>query len=487
MADAGLLAAGSRGARAYACHAADTPEAPELTDARAAYERAIRTYHEARRRGPRFREWEAATAADRARLEFYRLRDALHASPSSEPSFAPPPSSQFADAIKTRAPARRTTLSLAFNIAMPTLLFLGVAVPLAIFAITSAQQDRTSSAASSGRSTQSRRAPALSFAPEPGSKTVSRSFDLQFTSDLPLQNVGVTLVPDAGVACAATLETATQGRIRCQGLLPGGKDFTARITAVPLFATRNAEVTYEFRTLERITRLEGVKWFTEFENPVGEPFACAAASCRIIQNFTTGIDKMSAEGILAFGRQFNRSRDPGLDPAAIAETLRRLDGRNQYHYYIFGTRQEATEAAVYWLTRSGKPVVAITLGGQHAPLVVGFTGEFGDRIGDPRNRITTVIVMDPQRGDVDPRTARFRPDKSRSLTYQTGHELTLQEWFFDDWWLGASYTCCLDGVNIDRNDGAYPLPHWAGNFVIIVDDGDRDWPSDRLGRVIPRT
>jgi hypothetical protein len=38
-------------------------------------------------------------------------------------------------------------------------------------------------------------------------------------------------------------------------------------------------------------------------------------------------------------------------------------------------------------------------------------------------------------------------------------------------------------VNIERNDGAYALPHWGGQFILIVDDGDADWPSDKEGRV----
>ena len=38
-------------------------------------------------------------------------------------------------------------------------------------------------------------------------------------------------------------------------------------------------------------------------------------------------------------------------------------------------------------------------------------------------------------------------------------------------------------VNIERSDGAYPTPHWAGKFVIIVDDADAENPPDREGRV----
>jgi hypothetical protein len=37
--------------------------------------------------------------------------------------------------------------------------------------------------------------------------------------------------------------------------------------------------------------------------------------------------------------------------------------------------------------------------------------------------------------------------------------------------------------NIERNDGVYATPHWAGKFVIIVDDGDSENPPDREGRV----
>ena len=37
--------------------------------------------------------------------------------------------------------------------------------------------------------------------------------------------------------------------------------------------------------------------------------------------------------------------------------------------------------------------------------------------------------------------------------------------------------------DIERNDGAYSSPHWRGFFIILVDDGDAEWPSDREGRV----
>ncbi len=50
-------------------------------------------------------------------------------------------------------------------------------------------------------------------------------------------------------------------------------------------------------------------------------------------------------------------------------------------------------------------------------------------------------------------------------------------------WLRFVYAGVVSGVNIDRNDGAYPMPHWAGQFVLLVDDADSEWPSDREGRV----
>ena len=55
-------------------------------------------------------------------------------------------------------------------------------------------------------------------------------------------------------------------------------------------------------------------------------------------------------------------------------------------------------------------------------------------------------------------------------------------------WLVFAYATSIprpDGsvVNIERNDGAYPLPHWAGKYLILADDGDTENPPDREGRV----
>src|SRR3989442_15026670 len=167
-------------------------------------------------------------------------------------------------------------------------------------------------------------------------------------------------------------------------------------------------------------KLNDVKWFTEFEEPAGEPLACAAASCRIIQNYTTGKDPLTAQGILDLGRQFNRSRDQGLDPVAIATVLQRMDARNHYHYYRYDTREDATGAAVYWLLRSGKPVMVISLAGQHGPGLIGFQGAYGTFYDDAANRITAVGVEDPHPGPPDP-PPHSRPARNpRSPGLHTG-------------------------------------------------------------------
>ena len=211
---------------------------------------------------------------------------------------------------------------------------------------------------------------------------------------------------------------------------------------------------------------------------------CAAASVRIIQAFTTGRDVATAAKILDLGRPYNRSADPGIDPAAIAAVITALEPTNRYHYYRFRTREEATAAAVRWLARSAKPVIAISLAGQHAPVIVGAVG--------PVDAPTALVVEDPQRGDLDPRTAKHRPDKSRSSEFQTGKVIGLDEWYRDDWWLRDAYKGAIvfnvDAKvhDVDRNDGLYPRPHWDGTFVILVDDGDVDNPPDREGRVATR-
>ena len=295
----------------------------------------------------------------------------------------------------------------------------------------------------------------------------------------------VIVVPDPGFPCETSLDpSGTKGVITCQGLLRGATDYVATLSLSTIRGTFSYP--QKFKTMG--DRLTGVQWFTEFEDPKGDPLACAAASVRIVQNYTTGKDTLTATLILQQGQAYNKSRDPGIDPVAIATMQKRLGASNNYHYYRFPTREEATKSAIYWLVRSGKPVHVISLAGQHDPLLVGFTGTFGTFYDDPSNAFTQVVVEDPQRGDMRPETANHRPDKYRTPGFQTGQPLALDEWYKDEWWLAFTYSSPIrmpDGslLGVDRNDGAYATPHWGGQFVLLVDDGDADWPSDKEGRV----
>ncbi|MBU6423062.1 MAG: hypothetical protein KGJ98_01700 [Chloroflexota bacterium] len=328
-------------------------------------------------------------------------------------------------------------------------------------------------------------APTVTFLHQTCCTQAARFLDAAWGSNERISAASFSLDPAPPFACSATVDaTGLAGRFGCVGLLAGATDFVGHL----LLTTDAGTFTYEhaFRTMG--DSLQGVKWFTEFEDPTGDPVECAAASVRMIQLYTTGEDKLTATEILQAGRAFNKSADPGIDPAAIATEIHQLDPRNTYHYYRFATRADATGAAVYWLLRSGKPVIAITLAGQHAPVVTGFQGTYGTYYDDPNNKITGVVVEDPQRGDLNPATAGRRPDKPRAADYQTGHLVPLQEWNTDDWWLGYAYQGTIkmpngSYLNIDRNDRAYPTPHWAGKFVILVDDGDAANPPDREGRV----
>jgi hypothetical protein len=329
------------------------------------------------------------------------------------------------------------------------------------------------------------RPPEVKIAHETCCKQAARFLNVPWTSTEKVSAATFSLEPAPPFDCAATIDASgLKGMFGCAGFLRGATDHVARLVVTT--SAGRFPIEHRFRTMG--DRLEGVQWFTEFEDPKGDPLACAAASCRIIQLYTTGQDKMTATQILEFGRQFNRSLDPGLDPVAITTLMKRLDARNNYHYYRFNTRDEATAAAVYWLFRSGKPVMAITLAGQHGPLVIGFQGAYGTYYDDPANKITGVVVEDPQRGDMRAETANRRPDKYRAPTFQTGHLLLMDEWLRDEWWFGFAYATSIkmpDGstVNIERNDGAYPTPHWGGKFVLLVDDADAEWPSEKEGRV----
>lgn len=326
--------------------------------------------------------------------------------------------------------------------------------------------------------------PTIAITHDPCCSQTARFLNAAWTSTQPVSAVTLTVDPAPPFGCSATVDASgLRGTFGCAGFLPGATDHVAHLVFVS--GTGTYPVAHAFRTMG--DRLENVRWFTEFEDPNADPLNCASASIRIVQLFAGGEDKMTATQIQDFGHQFNVSGDPGLDPAAIATTLKRLDARDSYHYYRFATREEATASAAYWLIRSGKPVIAITLAGQHAPVVMGFQGAYGTYYDDPNNRIVGVVVQDPQRGEMRPETLDHRPDKYRTPEFQTGRLLLLDEWYGDEWWFGFAYagtiTYAGKTYEVDRSDGAYPSPHWAGKFVLVVDDGDAEWPSNKEGRV----
>ena len=329
-------------------------------------------------------------------------------------------------------------------------------------------------------SASSTTAPTVKFTQDTCCSQTARWMRASWESSDKASKAALQLTPDPGFPCTTTLDPAgTKGAMSCGGLLQPVTDYVATLSLTVGRDTFRYD--QKFKTMG--DKLTGVKWFTEFENPTGDPLACAAASIRIVQNYTAKADPMSAEQILAAGRAYNKSRDPGLDPVAIATMQKRLDPNNNYHYYRFSTREEATKSAIYWLVRSAKPVHVISLAGQHDPVLIGFTGAFGTWYADPGNRFTEVVVEDPQRGDLRPETANRRPDKYRTAGFQTGQPIGLTEWYGDEWWERFPYAGVVSGINIDRNDGAYSAPHWGNTYVLLVDDGDSEWPSDREGRV----
>ncbi len=359
------------------------------------------------------------------------------------------------------------------------------AVAVGAFVLRGAPSDVPPGAPPGLGATNAPRRPVVTFDHATCCAQTARYLRVPWESTEPVTSAVLQLVPDPGFGCESSVEpSGKKGVISCQGLLRGATDYVATLSLTTGGGTFPIE--HRFKTMG--DRLVDVKWFTEFEDAKGDPLACAAASIRIVQNYTAGSDPMTAEQILQAARPLNRSRDPGLDPAAIAGIQKKLDGRNNYHYYRVATREDATKSAVYWLLRSGKPVHVISLAGQHDPVLIGFTGTFGTYYDDGANRIAQVVVQDPQRGDMRPETASRRPDKYRTPGFQTGQPLGLDEWYRDEWWLGFAYQAVIrlpDGsnVNIERSDGAYPTPHWGGQFVILVDDADAEWPSDKEGRV----
>ena len=332
-------------------------------------------------------------------------------------------------------------------------------------------------------------APVVTLAAIRDSTQAPRFLAGRWSASIPVSDVRVMVAPAVPFACAATRDAdGRTGGYGCTGLLPAAADIQVTLTVSAGTGAATSAV-QTFRTVGN--RLVGVPWFSEFEDPAGEPLACAAASVRIIHAFTTGRDPLTATALLALGRDGNRSADPGLDPAAIAALLTRLEPTDRYHYYAFGSKEEATRAAAYWLARSAKPVIVISLAGQHAPVLTGFEGIVGTHDGDPANVVSALIVEDPQRGDLQPATRSRRPDKPRSVEFQTGKRIGIAEWNGDEWWLGYAYQGVIrmpDGSfqDIDRSDGVYARPHWGGQFVIIVDDGDLLTPPDREGRIPTR-
>jgi len=329
-------------------------------------------------------------------------------------------------------------------------------------------------------------APVITFDAPSSASQSPRWIAGRWSSTLSLADVQLSVTPRPAFGCAVTLDPGRQaGNYGCDGLLPAATDVRLELTATSALGV-SARATRSVRTMAE--RLTGVPWFTEFEDPNGEALACAAASVRIIQSFTTGRDIASARQILERGRLLNKSADPGIDPAAITAVMTALEPANRYHYYRFATREAATRAAVYWLARSAKPVIALSLAGQHGPLITGYTGAIGATLADQTN-ISGLVIEDPQRGDLDPATAKHRPDKSRSAEFQTGKLIGIDEWYSDDWWFRDAYKGSIvfnsDAKlhDVDRNDGVYPRPHWDGTFVIIVDDGDAANPPDLEGRV----
>src|SRR2546423_14073375 len=211
-----------------------------------------------------------------------------------------------------------------------------------------AQRPPTAASATAGPTPTGAPAPApvVAFEPQPDTAQAPRYLAGRWTSSLPLGGVRFAVDPDPGLACTVSIDPGRQaGGYGGGGLLP-----PATVVRVELRATSERGVEgVAIRTLRTMgERLRGVPWFTEFEDPAGEALACAAASVRIIQAFTTGRDVATARAILARGVPLNKSADPGIDPAAIAAVTTALDAANHYHYYRFATREAATRAAPAW-------------------------------------------------------------------------------------------------------------------------------------------
>src|SRR5438046_8034852 len=136
----------------------------------------------------------------------------------------------------------------------------------------------------------------------------ARALLAKWESSAHINAAKVTLTPDPGFDCNASIDAnGLKGTFSCRGLLKGATGYVANLQLTTAVGTFPFE--HRFKTMG--DRLTDVKWFTEFEDPKGEPLSCAAASSRIIQNYTTGKAPLPAQALLDLCRQCNNSHDSG--------------------------------------------------------------------------------------------------------------------------------------------------------------------------------
>ena len=230
-------------------------------------------------------------------------------------------------------------------------------------------------------------------------------------------------------------------------------------------------------------RLADVKWFTEFENPTGDPLACAAASIRIVQNYTAKQDPMTAEQILAAAKPYNKSRDPGLDPGGDRDDPEAA--RPEQQLSLLPLRD----------ARRGDEVRGVLAGAQRRSRCTssrsrGSTTRCSSDSPACSARSTTIpantIDAGRRAGSAARRhAARDREPPARQVPHARipDRPAARPRGVVRRRVVAALH---LRGRRVRRehrsNDGAYTAPHWAGQFVLLVDDGDAEWPSDREGR-----
>ena len=128
-------------------------------------------------------------------------------------------------------------------------------------------------------------------------KQAARFLNARWESTEKVIEAAFSLEPAPGFDCAAIVDpSGLKGTFGCVGLLRGAVDHVGHLVLTTTYG--RYPIDHRFRTMG--DKLEGVQWFTEFEDPTGDPLACAAASCRMIQLYTTGQDKMTATQILQF-------------------------------------------------------------------------------------------------------------------------------------------------------------------------------------------